>query len=90
MKAGRVEWSLVDQSPEVELIAASFTAEALEEVPAQVDREAEGIAGGDGIVNRTGAAQLLRSSCGRPEAEQLKYLRHGDAGPQKAVVDARH
>ena len=90
MKAGGVEWSSVNQSPEVELIAACFTAKALEVVPAQVYREAEGIAASGGIMNRAGTAQLFRSSRGWSEAEQPEHVLHRDAGPESAVVDPRH
>lgn len=90
MKGGWKEWSLVNFSPEVELIAPGVTAKALEALAAQMHRETEGIVRSGGIVNGTGASKLLRASRGRLEAEQPEDVFHGDQGPESPVVDARH
>ena len=80
----------MDQSPEVELISTGPTAKAVEEMAAQMHREAAGIAGAGRIVNRARAAKLLRSSRGGPEAEQPEHVLHRDVSPESAVVDPRH
>jgi hypothetical protein len=90
MKGGGKQWSLLNVSPEVELIALGVAVKAVEGLAAQMHRETEGIAGSGGIVNGARSSKLLRASPGRLEAEQPEDIVHREEGPESPVVDARH
>jgi hypothetical protein len=58
VEGGLVERELVEESPEVELIAVRAAVEAAEEVAVEVGGEAASVAGGLRVVKWAGAAKL--------------------------------
>jgi hypothetical protein len=80
----------MDHLPEVQLIAARPTAEAAEDVAAQMYGEAERIARSARVVKRAGTTKTVPTPPSRPEAEQAQHVLHRDVRTQGPIVDSWH
>lgn len=86
---GWMERETLHCRPEIQGIALGMAGEAVIDLPIKLDGEVR-VGSRRTAGDWTGAAKLGSSPPGRPKADQLQHLGHGDPLTKLAVVDARH